>query len=114
MLYYRNMTLPAEAKRNLEEAIDDWLLRFDEIAESESEFLKRIGIEPTLETLLSYTAGILDSIVGGYIHSKYDRKMTEAEDAELIELLNVFLPEFEHKFKSFLHAQKTTTQSKRR
>jgi len=105
------MTLPDEAKRNLEEAINDWLLRFDEIAESESEFLKRIGIEPTLETLLSYTAGILDSIVGGYIHAKYDRGMTEAEDAELTELLNVFLPEFELKFKSFLNDQKITTQS---
>lgn len=105
------MTLPDEAKRNLEDAINDWLLRFDELAESESEFLKRIGIEPTLETLLSYTAGILDSIVGGYIHAKYDRGMTEAEDMELIELLNVFLPEFKHKFKSFLHAQKITTQS---
>ena len=96
------MTLPPEAKQNLEEAIDDWLLRFDEIAESESEFLKRIGIEPTLESLLSYTAGILDSIVGGYIHSQYDRGMTEEEDAELIELLKGKIPEFKRKFKAFL------------
>jgi hypothetical protein len=96
------MPLPDEAKQNLEEAIDDWLLRFDEIAESEYEFLKRIGIEPTLESLMSYTAGILDSIVGGYIHSQCDRGMTEAEDAELIELLKGKIPEFKRKFKAFL------------
>ncbi len=96
------MTLPDEAKQNLEEAIDDWLLRFDEIAESEYEFLKRIGIESTLESLLSYTAGILDSIVGGYIHAHYDRGMTEEEDAELIELLSAKIPEFKRKFKAFL------------
>ncbi len=96
------MTLPPEAKAELEEAIDDWILRFDEIAELESMFLTRIGIEPTLETLLSYTAGILDSIVGGYIHAQYGRGMTEAEDAELIELLKEVLGKFEPEFQSFL------------
>jgi hypothetical protein len=52
------MTLLNEVKERLEEAINDWLLRVDEIAEAELDFLEKIGIEPKRETLLSYTAGI--------------------------------------------------------
>lgn len=96
------MTLPNEVKERLEEVINDWLLSFNEIAESESHFLDAVGLEPKLETLLSYTIGVLDSIVGGYIHSLYNRGMTEDEDAELIELLQEKMPELEQKFKRFL------------
>jgi len=46
----------------MEEGINDWLLRFDEIAEAELDFFEKIGIEPKLETLLSYTVGVLDFI----------------------------------------------------
>ncbi len=98
----RTMTLANEVKERLEEVINDWLLRFNEIAESESHFLDALGLEPNLETLLSYTIGVLDSIVGGYIHCLYDRGMTEEEDAELIELLQGKKPELEQKFKLFL------------
>ena len=98
----RTMTLPNEVKERLEEVINDWLLGFDEIAESESHFLDAVGLEPKLETLLSYTIGVLDSIVGGYIHCLYNRGMTEEEDAELIELLQGKMPELEQKFKLFL------------
>ena len=96
------MTLPNEAKADLEEVVNDWLLTFDEIAEAEMVFLEEIGIEPKLESLLGYTVGILDSIVGGYIHCLYDRGMTEAEDKELIELIKGKIPELELKFKQFL------------
>ncbi len=96
------MTLPNEAKENLEEVVNDWLLKFDEIAEAEMVFLEEIGIEPKLESLLGYTVGILDSIVGSYIHCLYDRGMTEDEDKELIELLKGKIPELELKFKLFL------------
>lgn len=96
------MALPNEVKERLEEVINDWLLGFNEIAESESHFLDAVGLEPKLETLLSYTIGVLDSIVGGYIHCLYNRGMTEEEDEELIELLQGKMPELEQKFKLFL------------
>ena len=83
------MTLPNEAKARLEEGINEWLLNFDEIAEAGMIFfLAKIGIEPNLETLLSYAAGVLDSIVGSFIHAQYDRGMNEGEDEEMIELIN--------------------------
>jgi hypothetical protein len=101
----RTMTLTNEVKERLEEVINDWLLRFNEIAESESHFLEAVGLEPKLETLLSYTIGVLDSIVGGYIHCLYNRGMTEDEDVELIELLQGKMPELELKFKLFLNEE---------
>lgn len=96
------MTLPNEVTERIEEAIDDWLLNIDEIAEAGMIFLEGIGIEPTLETLLSYTAGVMDSIVGSFIDYHYDRGMTAEEDEELIELIKRKIPELELKFKGFL------------
>jgi hypothetical protein len=101
-----SMTLSKEVKEGLEKAINDWLSRFDEIAEAELNFLERIGIEPKHETLLSYTAGVLDSSVGSFIHCLYDRGMTEEEDKEMIELLKRKIPVFELKFKAFLRENK--------
>ncbi len=102
------MTLTNEVKERLEEVINEWLLRFDEIAEAELEFLEKIGIEPKLETLLSYTAGVLDSLVGSFIHCLYDRGMTEEEDEEMIELMKRKIPELEIKFKAFLREKGDT------
>jgi len=96
------MTLPNEVKARLEEGIDEWLLNFDEIAEAGMIFLEKIGIEPNLETLLSYTAGVLDSLVGSFIHAQYDRGMNAEEDEEMIELIKRKIPALELKFKAFL------------
>ena len=97
------MTLPKEVKERLEEVINDRLLRLDEIAEAELDFLEKRGIEPKLETLLSYTTGVLDySIVGSFIHCLYDRGMAEEEDEEMIELIKRKIPELEIKVKAFL------------
>ena len=71
------------------------------IRESE-DTIEKIGIEPKLETLLSYTAGVWDSIVGGFIHGLYDREMNEEEDEEMIELIQREIPELEVKIKVFL------------
>ena len=65
-------------------------------------FLKDVGIEPTLETLLGYSVGMLDSLVGGFIHSLYDRGMTPEEDDVLVELIKKKLPELERKVNAFL------------
>jgi hypothetical protein len=89
------MTLPNEVKEKLEEGIDKWLLNFDEIAEAGMIFLDKIGIEPNLETLLSYAAGVLDSIVGSFIHAQYDRGMNAEEDEEMIELIKEKIPALE-------------------
>jgi hypothetical protein len=96
------MTLPNGVKAKLEEGINDWLLNFDEIAEAGMIFLEKIGIEPNLNTLLSYSAGVLDSIVGSFIHAQYDRGMNVEEDEEMIELIKGKIPELELKFKEFL------------
>ena len=96
------MTLPNEVKARLEEGINEWLLNFDEIAEAGMIFLEKIGIEPNLETLLSYAAGVLDSIVGSFIHAQYDRGMSVEEDEEMIELIKGKIPALELKFKEFL------------
>ena len=96
------MPLPKEAEENLEEVMDEWLENFDAIAEVAYDFLKAVGIEPTRETLLSYSAGVLDSLVGGFIHCLYDRGMTKEEDDELIELIKRKLPALERKFNAFL------------
>jgi len=46
--------------------------------------------------------GVLDSIVGGFIHAQYDRGMNEEEDEEIIELIKRKIPALELKFKEFL------------
>ncbi len=51
---------------------------------------------------MSYAAGVLDSIVGSFIHAQYDRGMNAEEDEEMIELIKGKIPEFELKFKEFL------------
>jgi hypothetical protein len=96
------MALPNEVKARLEEGIDEWLLNFDEIAEEGMIFLEKIEIEPNLETLLSYAAGVLDSIFSGFIHAQYDRGMNAEEDEEMIELIKGKIPALELKFKAFL------------
>ena len=96
------MTLPEEVNARLEDVINDWLSKFDELAEAERDFLEKIGIEPTLETMLSYTAGVLDSLVGSIIHGLYDRGMTGEEDKALIELIKRRIPELEMKINAFL------------
>jgi len=103
------MTLPNEVKERLEEVMNDWLLKSDEIAGAGFDFLENIGVEPKLETLLSYTVGVWDSIVGSFIHQHYDRGMTEEEDEELIELIKSKIPELELKLKAFLEKRKLRT-----
>lgn len=82
--------------------MNEWLLNFDEIAEARMIFLEKIGIEPNLKTLLSYTAGVLDSIAGSFIHAQYGRGMSVEEDEEMIELIKGKNPGLELKFKEFL------------
>jgi hypothetical protein len=96
------MTLPKAVEEKLEEVLEEWLVNFDATAEVECDFLKEVGIEPTLETLLSYTVGVADAFVGGFIHCLYDRGMTREEDDELVELIKRKLPELERKFNAFL------------
>jgi hypothetical protein len=100
------MTLPKEVEEKLEAVLDEWLENFDVTANEAGDFLKVVGIEPTLETLLGYSVGMLDSLVGGFIHSLYDRGMKPEEDDALVELIRRKLPELERRFKAFLRGKK--------
>ena len=100
------MTLPKEVEEKLEVVLDEWFENFDVTANEAGDFLKGVGIEPTLETLLGYSVGMLDSLVGGFIHALYDRGMTPEEDDALVELLRRKLPELERRFKTFLRGKK--------
>ena len=51
---------------------------------------------------MSYAAGVLDSIVGSFIHVQYDRGMNVEEDEEMIGLIKRKIPALELKFKEFL------------
>jgi hypothetical protein len=96
------MALPDEVKENLKEVLNAWLENFDPIAEAERDFLARIGIEPKRETMVSYTAGVVDTVVGSYIHTLFNRGMTAEEDAEMIAVFKEKLPELERKLDEFL------------
>jgi hypothetical protein len=97
-----NMALPDEVKENLKEVLSAWLENFEPIAEAERDFLARIGIEPKRETMVSYTAGVVDTVVGSYIHTLFNRGMTDDEDAEMIAIFKEKLPELERKLDEFL------------
>jgi hypothetical protein len=103
------MTLPNEVKKRLEAVMNDWLTKSDEIAGAGFDFLESLGIEPKLETLLGYTIGVWDSLVGSFIHQEYDRGMTEEEDKELIELIKSKIPELELKLSAFLENRRLRT-----
>ncbi|MGC9443612.1 MAG: hypothetical protein ACP5E9_01560 [Candidatus Methanospirareceae archaeon] len=98
----KKMALPDEVSENLKEVLSAWLENFEPIAEAEREFLARIGIEPTRETMVSYTAGVVDTVVGSYVHTLFNRGMTEEEDAEMIAVFKEKLPELERKLDEFL------------
>jgi hypothetical protein len=99
------MTLPKEVEEKLEAVLDEWLENFDVTAKEARDFLNNLGIEPTLETLLGYSVGMLDSLVGGFIHSLYDRGMTPEEDDALVKLIKRKLPELKRKFTTFLRGK---------
>ncbi len=100
------MTLPKEVEERLEEVVDEWLENFGAtVVGVANDFLTDVGIEPTLETVLSYSVGVLDSLVGGFIHSLYDRGMTKEEDDALVKLIKRKLPELERKINAFLSEQ---------
>ena len=100
-----NMTIPEEFEERLEAVMDDWLEHFDVTAKEAGDLLKEVGIEPTLETLMGYSVGVLDSLVGGFIHSLYDRGMTKEEDDALVKLLRRKLPVLKRNINAFLSEQ---------
>ena len=96
------MTFPKEIEENVEAVLTEWLDTFEATANEASALFKRMGIEPTRETLMGYSVGLLDSLIGGYIHSVYDRGMTPEEDDALVELIKRTLPELDRKITALL------------
>jgi hypothetical protein len=82
-------------------AIDDWLENIDLIAEEGTIFLTRIGLEYNINALLSYSTGLLNTIVGSFIHFHYNREMTDEEKEVMIEQIKSRIPELKVKLADF-------------
>ncbi len=95
------MTISGEAKRTVDEIVDDWLSNIDILADAGVIFLDSIGLKPDINALLSYAAGLLDSILCCSIRSECGREMDEDDDEELIELIKRRIPELRDKLKIF-------------
>jgi len=95
------MTISGEAKRTVDEIVADWLSNIDILTDAEVIFLDRIGLKPDINALLSYAAGLLDSVVCFSIRSKSGREMTAEDDEERIERIKRRIPELRDKLKVF-------------
>ena len=100
------MTISEEAKRTVDEIVDDWLSNIDILADAEVIFLDRIGLKPDINALLSYAAGLLDSIVCCSFRPESGREMNVEDDEELIELIKRRIPELRDKLKVFFGDEK--------
>lgn len=79
--------LDKDARTVLERNVDDILKKPKGMEETFSSTLRAQGIEPNLETVLSFITGLLLGIVEGIYDCKYDRLMNSDERDELDELL---------------------------
>jgi len=87
---FEGMTVPgfdADARRALEQDVDS-VLKDPRTVESNSTLLLRgVGIEPSLETILSYITGMITGRVHAIYRTKYNRELNRDEARELIDLL---------------------------
>ena len=95
------MSFSGEAKRTVDEIVDDWLSNIEILADAGVIFLDNIGLEPDINALLSYAAGLLDSVICCSIRSECGREMNAEDDEELIELIKRRIPELRDKLKIF-------------
>ena len=79
--------LTAEARAVLEKNIDSVLEKPEEREEIYSSTLKEHGIEPNLETILSFITGFLTGLMAQFYVSKYGRFLNADEIGELTELM---------------------------
>jgi hypothetical protein len=95
-------SISEEVKRTVDEIVDDWLSNIEILADAGVIFLDRIGLKPDINALLSYAAGLLDSVVCCSFRSESGREMNAEDDEELIERIKRRIPELRDKLEVFL------------
>ena len=75
----------------IEKMIDSWMKDPKVTEETYRFILEKQGIEPNLETVLSFIAGIIYGASDGAYAVKYERLMNVVERKELIELMNIII-----------------------
>ena len=79
--------LDDEARITVEANLDD-AIRNPEVAERAFKLvLRKQGIEPTIETVLSYVVGNLHGLVYGFYIHKHGRILNDDENKDLADLL---------------------------
>ena len=79
--------LDGEARIIVESNIDIIIKEAKKSEEFHRLILMEQGIEPNLETILSYITGFLSGIVAGFYLHKYKRNMNSNEEKELLKLM---------------------------
>ena len=79
--------LDKEARSNIEDTVDLLLKDPKKYEVSYSEALKKLGIEPSLETVLSFSSGYILGLTAGHIISRYKRIMKIEEVTEFLNLM---------------------------
>jgi len=81
------MPLDDEARLAVEKIVDEILKDPEVSLQAYSSGLMEVGIQPGLETILAFIAGMLYGIAGGIYAKKYNRIMTKEEFREFFDLL---------------------------
>lgn len=76
-----------DVRIKLEKEVDSILKDPKWVEETFSSALRAQGIEPNLETILSFITGLLVGIADGVYFLKFSRSMNSDEIVELVELL---------------------------
>jgi len=79
--------LDDRARIALESCIDDTFKDLEGYEESVSLILREQGIEPDLESILSFIAGFLNGLAHAYYLREYDRPMNDIELDDLSKIM---------------------------
>lgn len=91
-------SLDRTAREFLEENIDDMMNRPEEFERGYREALQEMGIEPNLETILSFISGFLQGLVWDYYLRVKHREMNPEETKDLVKLMKRRAFELRHAF----------------
>ena len=81
------MPIDDEVRLAVEEIVDEILKDPKRYLDLCSSDLMEVGIQPSLETVLAFIAGMLHGIANGIYAKKHNRIMTDEEFDELFDLL---------------------------
>jgi len=90
--------LDSTARDILEENIDGVLERPEEFEQGYRKVLREMGVEPNLETVLSFISGFLQGLIWDYYLRVKQRNMNPEEIADLTKLMKRRAWELRHAF----------------